>query len=251
MPAATLDRLRPVTKGATRRLLVTRKVDGDYRAIGILTESTNGYRFAYLESAVDQPWFHPLPGLRLERAHQSPTLFPLFASRVIEDGRPDRAASIARLGLPQDSTPFEILERSGGRRIGDAIEVLPLPEPSPDGALDFSFFVHGIRHLDLAAQEMIANLSEGALLRMAPEPENEADASAICVVGTSNQRLGYVPRPLTQLVGQVLEHQGTLRVQKAHGADVSFHLRLLVQLSGSLPQGHLAFDGPGWRTVDL
>lgn len=251
MPAATLDRLRTHTKGATRRLLVTRKVDGDYRALGILTEGADGYQFAYLESAVDQPWFQPLPGLRLERAHRSQTLFPLFASRVIEEGRPDRAASIARLDLPQDSTPFEILARSGGRRIGDAIEVLPLPEPSLEGDLTFSFFVHGIRHLDLTAQETIANLAEGALLEMAPEPENEADASAICVVGTSKLRLGYVPRPLTNLVGQVLKQHGTLRVQKAHGADVSFHLRLLVQLSGSLPEGQLVFDGPDWRTVDF
>lgn len=249
MPAPTLDRLRSTTEDARRRLLVTRKVDGDYRGLGFLTEHETGYDFDYLESAVTESWFRPLPGLPLDRLLSSETLFPVFASRVMEPKRPDRPAAIARLGLPLDSTPFEILSRSGGRRVGDALEVLQIPSPSDSGSVQLSFFVHGVRHVSREAQDVISGLLEGTRLEMAREPGNRADPSAISVVGHTDLHLGYVPRPLTGVVGRVLAEGGSLVVQKSFGPDVSFHLRLLVQLEGTLAPGEDAFGGPEWYTV--
>lgn len=254
MSTTTLERPSALPYGVNRRVLVTRKVEGIYRALGFLDECADrSFAFVYLAEAVTADWFVPLPGLgNTSHVHRSERLFPIFASRVIGLGRPDRPNTLEVLDLALESTPFEILERSGGRRVGDAIEVLPVPRIDPSGHLRVEFFVHGVRYIDEAALRALESLAPGDLLRLAPEPDNPADARAICVSDQhANFRLGYVPAPLTGLVGDVLStHGSTLRVVRANGAEAGFHFRLLVELEGTLPAGHPGpFRSERWRTV--
>ncbi len=111
------------------RLLVTRRdpQDRSYQPIGFLTYDGHQYRFLYLRELPESRHLRVLPGLpEVTRSYRSTRLFPIFAERVISPRRPDRAVSIEALGLSAEAGPFEILQRSGGRRVGDSIEVVPL-----------------------------------------------------------------------------------------------------------------------------
>lgn len=240
--------------GHERRLLVTGQFPDSnlYRSIGFLTCADGGYRFSYLRSAVDSEWFVPLPGLRdVSGTYESSSLFPIFAERIISTRRPDRAETMAALGLQSDAAPFAILERTGGHRVGDSLELISMPTIGSTGRLDQLFLVHGIRHRPSDAQAVIGDLHFRDALDLAPEPGNPVNPKAIRVVNEHEVTLGYVPDPLTELVHEVLTHDRNyeLVVEATQGPDVNPKLRLLVRLSGHLPQGTQPFVGGKWTAV--
>lgn len=108
------------------RLLVTRR-DPDtrrYLSLGFLSCSDGGYQFGYLRGAIESPDFQPLPGFgRTDRTYAAERLFPVFAERVMSSRRPDRQEALAALGLPETAAPFEVLVNSGGRSVGDSVEL--------------------------------------------------------------------------------------------------------------------------------
>jgi len=69
----------------------------------------------------------------MEQDYRSMELFPLFRNRVIAHGRPDRAAYLQNLDLPEGAAPAEILSVNGGARVTDSFEVFPKLEQDADG----------------------------------------------------------------------------------------------------------------------
>lgn len=232
------------------RLLVTRR-DPDtatYRALGFLTFDGHTYRYAYLRSALKMPGFRPLPGLSdTSHVHASGQLFPIFAERVISARRPDRQTSMDALGLSREAAPFEVLQRNGGRRVGDTIEVLPAPTADANGTLVVDFLVHGVRYQPSEAQERITRLRPGEPLRIVPETDNTSDPRALLVTDRDEVPLGYVPRPLLDVVLRLAGP--TVAVVRASGPEVGFHFRLLVRVVGKLTEGDQPFSGPEWELV--
>lgn len=231
----------------SRRMLVTVRPNSDassgprpYTHVGFLSQGPDGYSFEYVQPA---PPVHPLIGFpRLDQRYQSPELFPLFAERIISARRPDRASYLAALDLSEDSEPWEILQRSGGRRAGDTIEVLPEPTVSDTGATCCVFLVHGVRHQGFEASEAIDRLQIGNRLTLLWEPTNPVNRRAVLVLSDTGVAVGYVPDPLVEYVHRVLERDDyTLTVQRANGPEVGSHLRLLVRLDGVLPVGYRPF----------
>ncbi len=246
--------LPPLSDARIDRLLVTQQTRPDrlYRPIGFLSCDDREYTFEYLRQAVGADWFVGLPGLR---AHQSPfrseQLFPIFAERVISPRRPDRPQAMHALGLPIDAAPFEVLSRTGGRRVGDTIELVSVPRAQADGAVSQLFLVHGIRHRTEEAQSRVSQLRPGDELRMVPDHGNRVNPMAVRIEDTDELHLGFVPDPLAGFFRDIAnddrEHQ--LRVELANGPEVGFHLRLLVRLNGFITSGHQPFVGSGWETV--
>ena len=234
------------------RLLVTRRdpATSAYRAVGILAHLERRYEFAYLQKAVEGRGFSPLPGLSATRRYISSTLFPVFASRVMSANRPDRAKSLKAVGLGPDAEPFEILGRTGGRRVGDEIELIPLPEPDLSGRMDVRFLVHGIRHRPQSAMSALDAVARGERLRLDPEPGNEHDPSAVRVETVTGVHLGYVPMPLSDFVTQALDAGDApfAEVECRNGPEVGFHLRLLVRFRASTSGD--CWSGPDWELVD-
>lgn len=237
---------------APRRLLVTRRDTESraYKSLGFLEVGGAGedraYRFAYLRRAV-RDGLRALPGLPLGREHVSKHLFPILAARVIAPGRTDRPKVLRDLHLHEDAGPFEVLARSGGRRVGDTIEVIPVPDPDAEGRVRLPFFVHGIRHLSSEEAERVGHLHLGQSLTLEPEPTNIADSRAMLVTD-DGVRLGYVPRPLLDFVHDDLTDRH-IEVVQVNGPDVGFHLRLLVELSGTVRPGRVPFSGAEWATI--
>lgn len=220
-----------------------------YRPVGFLTHVSGAFWFAYLQRETTRRGFRPLPGLgkAVDRPMQSSSLFPIFAERVISSRRPDRRASLEALGLPPDAAPFEVLVRSHGQRVGDTIELLPVPDISAGGRVSFTFLAHGVRHLPEMNQERIGFLTAGARLMLIPEPNNEVNPRAQLVTDTDALALGWLPDPLINVVNDLLDRE--LSVERANGPEVGFHFRLLVRINGRVAHGRQLFDGPEWDTV--
>jgi hypothetical protein len=198
-----------------------------------------------LRSAIESPDFQPLPGLgRTDLTYAAEQLFPVFAERVMSSRRTDRREALASLGLPETAAPFEVLVNSGGRSVGDAVELLPAPSAAPDGSLTFEFLVHGVRHMSARAQSKISHLLPGELLLLILEPDNPVNVRARLVTDLERLSLGYVPDPLLPVLDEM--QASTASVVRANDERVGFHFRLTVRVEGNIGAGAQPFDGSEW-----
>src|SRR5437868_10256861 len=78
--------------------------------IGVLEKTGDDFSFAYLRRVMDIPGFRPLLGFGdLERRYRSPSLFPLFAQRLMDSRRPDYRRYLTVLGLSDGASPLVVL----------------------------------------------------------------------------------------------------------------------------------------------
>lgn len=236
----------------TARLVVAWQHPGtrSIQAVGLLEESvTHGYRFRYLRRAAGVPGFRPFLGFSdLGADYRSRVIFPLFSQRVMDPRRPDFARYLDSLDLNADATPMELLARSNGMRVGDTIQLFPVPPVDVDGATECRFLVHGVRHQE-GAVERIDALSRGQALQFEHEPGNPKNRRAILVTSGSGGRLGWAPDMLLDYIHEVLLSDYALVVDRANGSDSPPHMRLLVVLRGRITTSFRPFAGPGWLPV--
>ncbi|MBG0816016.1 hypothetical protein [Planomonospora sp. ID82291] len=243
--------LRTSGTAGTSRLLVAWQ-DPRTRAIapiGVLEKTSDGFSFAYLRKVMDIPGFRPLLGFGdLERRYRSSALFPLFNQRLMDSRRPDYRRYLTVLGLSGGASPMTVLGRSGGRRAGDSIFLVPEPCVEEDGRTSAAFFVHGSRHRP-GAESCISVLHEGELLDLRDDPSNPVNQRALLVTREGTE-LGWVPDLLLDYVHHVRDAGAmTIRVAQVNGSDVPPNLRLRVRLHGSVPCGYLPFRGEDWATT--
>lgn len=211
----------------TDELLVSRQ-DSEtrrYSRVGVLSCDGHLFRFEYSAGVT-----RALPGLPLGRAHESESLFPIFAEPVMDSHRPERAETLEHLGLGSEAEPLEVLTVSGGGRTGDTYELTPLPHPGP---VSLPFLVHGIRYLTSEERAAIDDLKPGDHLELRCETDNEVNGRAL-LVRQSGDRLGYVPDPLLDYVHRIMEHSFELVVDRVNPVEAGMHMRLLVRLTGEL-----------------
>jgi hypothetical protein len=211
----------------TDELLVSRQDPETrrYSRVGVLSHDRHIFRFRY-----DDDVTRALPGLPLGRVHESESLFTIFAERVIDPHRPERAETLEQLGLGAEAEPLEVLAVSGGGRTGDTYELTPLPRPGP---VSLPFLVHGIRHLTPEERAAIDDLQPGDRLELRCETDNEVNERAL-LVGLNGDRLGYVPDPLLDYIHRILERPFELIVDRVNPVEAGMHMRLLVHLTGEL-----------------
>lgn len=233
---------------STRSFLVTRQSpDGSrgFEPLGALAALDEGrWSFQYVRQVVDGA-VRPLPGVPVSAyATTVPYLFPVFAQRVLSPRREDREKILHELDLAPDAGAFEILQRNGGRRQGDSIELIRMPEYLADGQVSVEFLVHGVRHRSPLEQESIGHLVPGDPVDLRAEPGNAHDPWAHKVLVHDETTVGWVPAPLTQYVESLAERRAEVIV--AHGNAVDPHLRLLVRLEGRETSGSIV-DQPPWE----
>lgn len=228
-------------KEASTELLVTWQDPHTrrYHPVGVLSRAQSGtYRFRYLDGAHQVTSFLPFLGFSaLDRDYTSPHLFPLFAERVLDESRPDRMNLFEALDLVDTAGPMEFLARSGGRRAGDTIELLPTPE-IVGGRTTCVFLVHGVRYQE-GVSAALERLRPGQELQLEPEPDNEYDPCAVLVT-SDGTRLGWVPSPLLDYVRAVMSAgDAQLTVVRANPPELGHHMRLLVRIEGRLSDGYV------------
>lgn len=238
-PSPALLSRQSATAGPDDELLVTWQDPETrrYHGVGLLSHADDGlYRFRYLDNAVSLSGFRAFLGFSdIQRDYASAHLFPLFAERVLDETRTDRVTLYEALDLVATAGPMEFLARSGGRRAGDCIQLLPTPSVT-DGRTTCVFLVHGVRYVPGAA-DAIDQLEPGQELALRTEPDNPIDSDAVLVT-QEGTRLGWVPNPLLSYVRAVLgSGDARLTVVRANPRELGHHLRLLVRIEGTLPDG--------------
>jgi len=216
-----------VTPLKTDTLIVSRR-DPETRRhsrVGFLSYDQHIFRFDY-----DDGVTRALPGLPLGRVHESKSLFPIFAERVMDPHRPERAETLEQLGLGATAEPLEVLAVSGGGRTGDTYELTPLPQPGP---VSLPFLLHGIPHLTSEERAAIDDLKPGDRLELQLETDNEVNKGGL-LARQSGDPLGYVPDPLLDYVHRIMERPFELVVDRVNPVEAGMHMRLLVRLTGEL-----------------
>lgn len=209
----------------TDRLLVSRQDPTTRGYVQVGTLEFDGSRYAFTYETTAQ---RALPGLPLGKRHTSETLFPIFAERVLDPRRPEKAETLEHLGLPAEAGPLEVLAVSGGGRTGDTYELTPLPQA---GSVSLPFLVHGVRHLTGAERASIDLLRAGDRLSLRCEPDNPVNGRALLVT-QNGDRLGYVPDPLLDYVHDIITGEYELTIERVNPPEVGLHMRLLVRLTG-------------------
>jgi hypothetical protein len=236
-----------------RRLYVSWRASvGSIHPIGLLIRrwGHDGERFVftYLKAAellADPEGFRPLPGLpELHRRYESPTLFPVFANRVMPRTRPDFDLLARRVDIEGEADPFEVMVRSGGLRQTDRIEVFAGPEHTADDRSSCLFFARGIRHVPGAA-EAVDDLTVGDELRLAADQRNQFNQRALRLLVSDGRPVGYAPDYLVEHVHELTDLNAVpphITVEHVNDATAAPHLRLLCRLDAPWPPNYVAFS---------
>ncbi len=215
--------------------------------VGRLSKPDNFYQFVYTHGAnraKRDTSFDRLPGFNdLNQIYESHDLFPLFANRLPNESRPDYDELVDYLGLPKNQhDPISMLAVSGGRRVTDAIEMFPYPEPDSEGRYCIHFFVHGLRYFSNMATERVRILEPGEQLLLMADMQNPFDRHAITLRTADNDArrcmVGYMPRYLLLDAWQVfLEHPNSVEVKvvRVNLPPAPLQVRLLCSLTASWP----------------
>lgn len=165
--------------------------------------------------------------------------------------RPDFAVLASRLDLDRDADPFEVLARTGGRRVTDRIEVFAPPEHTPAGESTVLFLVRGIRHVEGAA-EAVSALAVGDRLLIADQPDNEFNSRAVIVRISDGRQIGWVPDYLVEHLHELRQLNGedpVVTVEHVNDATVAAHMRLLCRLRAPWPDGYTPFVDAGFQPL--
>lgn len=200
------------------------------------------YLFRYTKGVTRFPEFQGFGRMnKFDVAHYSAELFPLLKNRVIARNRGDFSAFARWVGKDaSELTFFDELAVTGGLRGTDSIELIPVPDRTPDGMYKASFFVHGARYLSEREQVEFANLTAGAELVLVPEFNNEIDQHALLLKRSgSTHHVGYVPRYFSKDFSALLEaHGGDVHVTVSRvNPDAPLAFRVLCEFESPWPEG--------------
>jgi len=223
--------------------------------IGRLDVERAHYRFRYIDgakAAKSHGGFLPLPDFpSMEQDYRSMELFPLFRNRVIAKGRPDRAAYLQNLDLPESAAPADILSVNGGVRVTDSFEVFPKLEKDADGKFKCRFFLHGWRYVSACAQRRTADLKSDDELYLTLELNNPAGGLAVQVQTTDYHVIGWTPRYLVD----DLAHAGAdkspdheARVVRVNPQPAPWSQRVLIEMQGRWEK-YEPMSGPAFRPL--
>lgn len=199
------------------QLFVLVKSPRDARhVIGHLSRSKDGFVFSYLDRVAEIEGFRPLvefPDLQKTKSnpYRSRYLFPTFAERIPIPRRPDRAALLHAWGVENGDDDFEILARSGGKKLTDRIELAEYRADDDDLVTPLDFRLAGATQERFASAA--ARVCRGDELAVRRDQGNPFDRYATLVF--KDEPIGFVPKPYTKLVAAHLE-AGHLLKATAH-----------------------------------
>jgi hypothetical protein len=235
---------------ATRAWYPIGRLDADLAKSRYLFGYTHGAEIAHKRAGMK-----PLDAFPdFNRVYESGNLFPLFQNRILGEDRKDFQEYLRQLDLtPAEANPLEILALTGGERQTDNLEVFPRIERHRDGGFRCRFFLHGWRHVNVAAQQRLVTLKPGEELRVAVEFNNPATILALQLETSDDYHMiGWAPRYLVGDLCKVIdEHFGDIkaRVVKVNPSPAPAKQRLLVELSGRWPEKYQPMSSPEFALI--
>lgn len=214
------------------------------------------YEFDYIQGALrakQQAGFSPLLAFPDFNQHYCASeLFPLFKNRILSSGRKDFADYLRSLDLdPNNPDLMEVLAVTGGERQTDNFEVFPKVNKQADGSFKCRFFLHGVRHVNVAGGARAQTLQEGELLRVTIEMNNPATQIAILLFSDDYLPLGWSPRYLVSDLLHAMSNAPNLSasVVKVNAHDTPINRRYLIEMTGKLPADFNPMTGPDYQPI--
>jgi HIRAN domain len=238
--------------------LAWRQPDRRWWPVGRLTHAGSEYVFTYTAGARSAAGggFKPLLSFPdFDEIYVSRQLFPMFGNRLPPRSRPDYKDFVEWLDLGQGETDaMGMLARSGGQRETDMFEVFPVPERTPEGCYESTFFAHGLRHRGPEAEEEVRRLATRDELVLEPEPGNTHDPRALRLLTTlRGTHLGFVPRYLCEdlygLQGAAGQGGVHVRVRHINAPPAPAQFRVLCALDAPWPAGFRPLSSPDFEPL--
>jgi hypothetical protein len=195
------------------------------------------YGFNYTKGSLNSNKFTPFSGMDdLKTTYFSTNLFPLFLNRILPVRRPEYPEFIKWLGFESSEVePIDFLERSGGLRETDNLQVFKKLQIADDGTFFHTIFVHGIKYLNDSAKKRIGKLSLDEELYLCLDVQNQYDESAVIVrAGDPAEVVGYCPRYISSDVCRILKNKDSkvsIKVE-AFSETAPVNYRLMCKLYG-------------------
>jgi hypothetical protein len=215
------------------------------------------YEFTYIQGARQAKERGFLPFLAfpdLGAVYRSRRLFPFFANRVMPTTRPDYGEMLQALALDRmQADAMAVLERSGGKRETDRLEIFSEPTLDPVTGLYTTYLlVRGVQHTP-GAEDRICRLQEGDRLCCMLDAQNAVNPNAVALRTEDRYLLGYVPDYLLTDVKALLVEQAPLeiRVERVNLAPAPVHQRLLCRLEAQSPPGFVPFQDERFRPIGV
>lgn len=198
----------------------------------LVMNEEGGYELAYIHAVAEAQEYGFLPLLSfpdLQQVYRSRELLPFLHNRLLQSSRPDYEDYLGQLGLTGEAAePFAVLERSGGRRATDKLELFSPPTFVADGVLGCVVLARGVQHVR-GAEAKIASLQAGSRLEAVVEPTNPINPRAL-KLRTGGEYLGYLPDYLVSELACDPE-QVEVIVKKVNLPPAPVHHRLLLEVS--------------------
>lgn len=214
------------------------------------------YEFRYIKGALraqEQVGFKPLAAFPdLRGWYRASELFPLFKNRVLDPNRRDFADYLRSLDLdPKNADPIEILAVSGGERQTDTLEVFPKIAKGPGNTFRCRFFLHGLRHMSLQAQDRSLEVQPLERLQVSVELNNPATGTAIQLTTKDYEFLGWAPRYLVSDILKAVEQSPKIiaHVVRVNDVGVPLNRRILIELTGTLPSNVEPMSGSDYQFI--
>jgi len=216
------------------------------------------YTFGYThgaERAASLAGLRPLESFPdFDRIYEANELFPLFRNRVLSPSREEFTSYLEQLDLKPDAANNEIaiLAVTEGKRQTDNLQVFPKIERQDDGGFSIRFFMHGSRYTPEPAQESLLRLKTDDQLRVALELNNPVTRDALQLQTYDYHVLGWVPRYLIEDLKQAIQESPDAvkgRVVRVNSPPAPANQRVLVELSGRLPKGHVPMSAPDFQLI--
>lgn len=226
--------------------------------VGVLSRSGGGYRFAYTVGAekAQSSGFIPFGRMsNLRQTYESNELFPIFANRILARSRPEYEQFLDWIGLDGEADdPLVLLDRTGGSRVTDSLQLYRKPEPTEAGQFDLAFFSHGISHLPKEAVQAVGALQQGATLYPLLDNLNRFDPNAVALrTDDPAWIIGYVPRffapDVRECIAKVVPAGISVDLLRVN-PDAPLQMRLLCRFLSDWPEHFAPCSGPEYQVLE-
>jgi hypothetical protein len=234
-------------------------VNRSWFTVGKLSSSKARFRFEYTHGARHARkfgfrYFPAFPDLRV--TYESERLFPFFANRLLSRSRREYKEFVKWVSSHErEEDPVALLARSGGARMTDSLELFPAPKKR-GGEYHLHFFVHGLRHMPVAAANRAEQLVSGERLLLAKDVQNPHDPRALLLrTGDDDHEqdvffVGYLPRYLAQDVSPILEEStAQAYVLRMNPPPAPIQFRVLCCFRIRPPSDFSLFDGEEFTPI--
>lgn len=191
--------------------------------VGQLQRMENGFRLSYLAESDDykqavNDGFSGFPAFPLKSRVYENDVLATFMKRLPPRSRQDFKKYLVSHHLPStfDGDDFALISHTGMTLPSDGFNLIP---NLAEAKIPFDYVMEcaGTRHRMVRPEEAL-QIPIGALVELGQEDDNRFDPNAVLMT-VSGQKIGYVPRPFSKVVRNLLHRNVLCSIARISGTQ--------------------------------